>query len=165
MPNVKTRTYVALAASLSRANPAAEIDSKGYVADVAQNFIRGIRPAVQKLALADLALGDGHDDKVKVRAAHSSAMLALNTFAPWRARPVRFPLLRRPDSVKFERKLSMGLRGRMLNLDLVAESSSAVVAVESKCTEQLDVKDAVFSPRVVERMREPRRSHLVCDAR
>jgi hypothetical protein len=154
MASLKARAYAALAASLARTNPDAEIDSKGYVTDVCQNFLCGVRAADAKLALADVALGDGNDGQSKVRAAHSSAMLVLNTFAPWRSTPARLPLLPDATSVQFERKLSMGLKGRMPNLDLVAESPESTVAVESKCTEHFGVKDAEFSPKVVERMAE-----------
>jgi hypothetical protein len=48
----------------------------------------------------------------------------------------------------------MGLKGRVPNLDVVAELPDEVVAVESKCTEHLGVKGAKFSPRVVERVGE-----------
>jgi hypothetical protein len=152
MPTLKARAYAALAASLASTNHAAVIDSKGYVTDVSQNFLSGVGPADVELALADLALGDGKDGEFKIKAAHSSAMLVLNAFAQWRAVPAGFPLMPGAESVQFERKLSMGLRGRMPNLDLVAESSGAVVAVESKCTEHLDLKGAAFSPAVVKRM-------------
>lgn len=152
MPNLKSRVCAALAVSLARVNPAAEIDPKGYVAKLCQNLVPGIERADLTLALADIQQGGGNELEGKIRAAHSSAMLALNAFAPWRTNAAGLPILPAAAVARFERKLSMGLRGQPPNLDLVAEADDEVVTVESKCTEHLGVTRPKFAPSVVTRM-------------
>jgi hypothetical protein len=154
MASVKTRAYAALAKSLIRTRPDAQIDAKGYVADVRQNLLAGLDPAAIALALADIGLGAGQELEGKIRAAHSSAMLAVNTFAPWRADPAGMPLHPAAQLIHFERKLSMGLKGQPPHLDLVVESAERIVAVESKCTEHLSLHEAWFAPSVVARMQK-----------
>jgi hypothetical protein len=154
MAGVKTRAYAALAKSLIRTRPDAQIDANGYVANVGQNLLVGLDPAAIALALGDIGLGAGQELEGKIRAAHSSAMLAVNTFTPWRMQPAGMPLVPAAQLIHFERKLSMGLRGQPPHLDLVVEAADRIVAVESKCTEHLSLHEAGFVPSVVARMRE-----------
>jgi hypothetical protein len=77
-----------------------------------------------------------------MHAAYSSAMLAVNSFAHWRNSKQDLGLLQLGGAsnftdLQFERKLATGLRGTPPHLDVLAEGSQNVVAVESKCTEYL----------------------------
>jgi hypothetical protein len=152
MPNLKSRGCAALAASLGRANPAAQVDPQGYVAKLDQNVVPGVDQADMAEAIADLEKGGGKELEQKVRAAHSSAMLAVNAFAPWRSNAAGLPIHPTANSVRFERKLTMGLKGQPPNLDLVAEADDLVVAVESKLTEHLGLTKPEFAASVVARM-------------
>jgi hypothetical protein len=154
MPNLKSRACTALAVSLARTNPAAEIDAKGYVGELGQNVVSGIEPADLAQAISDLEQGGGKELDRKIRAAHSSAMLAVNAFAAWRTNPAELPILPQAHSVRFECKLTMGLKGQPPNLDLVAEAACEVVAVESKLTEHLGHTEPRFAASVVARMHE-----------
>jgi hypothetical protein len=154
MADVTTRAYAALAKSLVSTRPDAQMDAKGYVADVDQNLLAGLDQIATALALGDIGLGAGQELEGKIRAAHSSAMLAVNTFAPWRAEPAGMPLVPAAQPIQFERKLSMGLRGHPPHLDLVVEAADRIVAVESKCTEHLSLHKAWFAPSVVARMQK-----------
>jgi hypothetical protein len=152
MPNLKSRACAALAASLARVNADAEIDARGYVAKLGQNLVPGIERTNLTLAILDLQQGGGQEVDEKIRAAHSSAMLAVNTFAPWRSNPAGLPIHPSAHSVRFERKLTMGLQGQPPNLDLVAETDDRVIAVESKLTEHLGFTKPEFKASVVARM-------------
>jgi hypothetical protein len=154
MAGLKTRAYAALAKSLVRTRPDAQLDANGFVADVRQNLLAGLDPAAVALSFGDIGLGAGQELEGKIRAAHSSAMLAVNAFAPWRSEPAGMPLISAAQLMQFERKLSMGLKGQPPHLDLVVEAADRVVVVESKCTEHLSLHEARFSPRVVVRMQQ-----------
>ena len=67
-------------------------------------------------------------------------MLAVNTFEPWRAHCEQLELagVRSFKKIAFEKKCPTGLAGNAPHLDLVAETTNAVVAVESKCLEYLN---------------------------
>src|SRR5438309_2888587 len=85
-PTRKTLTacYSALWRGLRSCTPQIELDEKGYVAKVAENL-------VDRVSLGDfepnLRSGDGNELAKKFRAAHSSAALAVNTFAPFKPNP------------------------------------------------------------------------------
>src|SRR5204862_3028184 len=115
-----------------------------YVAEREQNVVLGIEAAELALAISDLEQGGGQELDQKIRAAHSSAMLAVNAFAPWRADPSGVPLMPSAAGLEFERKLPTGLGGQPPNLDVVIEDSDRVIAIESKCTEHLRAKAANF---------------------
>ena len=88
----------------------------------------------------DLAAGAGQELKRKSRAPHSSTVLAVNTFEPWRAHCAELELagVRSFKKIAFEKKCPTGLDGNPPHVDLVAETTNAVVAVESKCLEYLN---------------------------
>ena len=91
----------------------------------------------------DLSAGDGNELESKFRAAHSSSALAVNCFAPYKNSPSDLKLAGRVgfEKLRFESKCPTGIRGgRAPNLDVLAESDSLVVGVESKCTEYLTRK-------------------------
>lgn len=88
----------------------------------------------------DLVAGAGQELKKKSRAPHSSSVLAVNTFEPWRAHCEQLELagVRSFKKIAFEKKCPTGLAGNVPHLDLVAETTNAIVAVESKCLEVLE---------------------------
>jgi hypothetical protein len=55
-------------------------DKNGYVQTVEQNLVGGVRLLDFE---SDLRQGDGNELETKFRAVHSSAALAVNTFAPF----------------------------------------------------------------------------------
>ncbi len=83
----------------------------------------------------------------KLCAAHSSAALAVNTFAPYCRSPESLTLAGRSGFAFacFEKNLRTGLGGTAPNLDFFVIGAEAAVAVESKFTEVLSRKAANFS--------------------
>ena len=108
----------------------------------------------QGAALDQLAAGSGQelsadaDAGPKFCAAHSSSALAVNTFGAWIGREGFLTLAGRTGftGLRFEAKFPTGLKGNPPNLDVVADSRSGVVAIESKCTEYLGKHVASFQP-------------------
>jgi hypothetical protein len=86
-----------------------------------------------------------------MRAPHSSSALTVNMFGRWHRDPTSLCILDQTgfESMRFERPCSTGLGGTAPHLDVLAVSRDAVVAVESKCLEYLQVKRAFFSPSYV----------------
>jgi hypothetical protein len=80
----------ALIHGLQRSAPKVALDKKGYVSDASQNLIEGVHLSDFE---ADLRQGDGNELEGKFRAAHSSSALAVNTFAPFKAKPAELRLL------------------------------------------------------------------------
>ncbi|AFL89313.1 hypothetical protein Terro_3081 [Terriglobus roseus DSM 18391] len=128
----------------ARAASKANFDARGYALSWKANLLE-ILPmdAIAK----DLAAGAGCELDGKLRAAHSSAALAVNTFGPWREEPyaMRIGDADRFATMSFEAVCPTGLRGTAPHLDLLATGPS-IVAVESKCTEWMSRKAAQFSP-------------------
>jgi hypothetical protein len=147
----------ALILGLRRSAPGTDIDEKGYVTDINQNLVEGVRLGDFE---ADLRQGDGNEMGGKFRAAHSSSALAVNTFAPFKAKAAALQLPGGAGFIKlsFERKCPHGLVGRRSpNLDLVADGPNDVVAVESKCLEPLSPHNAKFAPAYESEIRDERR--------
>ena len=110
------------------------------------NFVDTINEALADRALDQIGGGAGSELKSaksgvppKFLAAYSSAALAANVFAP---------LIGRGDSVELvdgaaiadvtlEKRLKIGYGCGTPNLDVVGSTPAGVVAIESKCTEQL----------------------------
>ena len=131
---------------LSRTNPAAEIDARGYVADWHSNLLPGIDP---KLIEVDFRAGKGSELDSKFQAGHSSAALAVNVFGRFRDGQEAFPVPGLGDLTlqKFERTFSTGLVGRIPpHLDASAMGARGIVAIESKCLEYFTPKEAKFAP-------------------
>jgi hypothetical protein len=95
----------------------------------------------------DLGAGAGRELDGKLCAAHSSAALAVNTFGPWRIAPGTLSVAGMTgfQSLRFEAICPTGLGGTPPHLDLLAEGA-AIIAVESKCTEWMEPRQAYFSP-------------------
>ena len=153
-----TLARAALGKALERSTPAVTLDAKGYVADAAQNLVSGV--ALSDFE-ADLRQGDGNELEGKFRAAHSSSALAANNFAPFKFRPVDLQLAGFDgfSTLQFERKCHHGLVNRRApNLDLVAESSHHILAVESKCLEYLSPHKAEFADAYESQITDARRA-------
>lgn len=82
-----------------------------------------------------------------MRAAHSSSALAVNTFGRWISEPRSLTVLglTRFLRIGFEVPCKTGLGGTPPHLDVVAESDSEIVAIESKCLEYLRPHKVEFS--------------------
>ena len=143
--NIATRCRRALHHALAAYSPTASFDSRGYVLDLRDNLLPGIDlDAIRP----DFEAGAGHELEGKMRAPHSSSALAVNMFGRWRRDPISLRLQGETgfESLRCEAQCSTGLGGTAPHLDVLAVSRDAVVAVESKCLEYLQVKPAFFSP-------------------
>jgi len=83
----------------------------------------------------------------KFHAVHSSSALAVNTFGIFRMDPaaLRFAGYSGFSSLRFEYLCPTGAGSGKANLDLLMRSKDVVIAIESKFTEFLSGKPAVFS--------------------
>ena len=162
MPSTTTRAPLsacrsALAQGFRNSAPQTFLDEKGYVSNVSENLVEGVRLDDFE---EDLRQGDGNELKEKFRAAHSSSALAVNTFAPFKANAAA---LRLPDgngfaNIYFERKCPHGIKGRRSpNLDVLADGSTRIFAIESKCLEHLSPHEAEFAPAYESHITDQRR--------
>ncbi|MFH1688907.1 MAG: hypothetical protein ABIE42_01555 [Candidatus Eisenbacteria bacterium] len=133
-----------------RGREAMRVEYPNYVRDLVDNLAPGIafgdfRPDFEGADGGELVSSGGRPQKLC--AVHSSAALAVNTFAPYRRTPESLSLAGRSGFTFacFEKKLRTGLGGTPPNLDFFAVGEEAVVAVESKFTELLSRKAANFS--------------------
>jgi len=119
-------------------------DVNGYVSRLVDNLLPGVRLDHFE---SDLGKGGGHELKKKFLALHSSAALAINTFAPFKDTPSSLSILRKQGfgSPVFERQLPTGLRGTPPNIDVYLQSDEEVIAVESKFLEYCTSKAANYS--------------------
>lgn len=120
------------------------ISEHGYVASVEDNLLPGISlDMFQK----DLERGSGNELEGKFKAVHSSSALAVNTFSPFIKTPADLALanINGFSRVIFERQCPTGLGGTPPNLDVLAESDTDVVAVESKFLEYISLKQPHFA--------------------
>jgi hypothetical protein len=119
-------------------------DLRGYAPRWQDNLMPGLPLAEIE---RDLGAGAGRELDGKLRAAHSSAALAVNAFGPWRSDPggVSLADLTGFQTMRFEAACPTGLGGTPPHLDLLARGEG-IVAVESKCTEWMTTTDARFSP-------------------
>jgi hypothetical protein len=146
----------ALIQSLLASNREAVLDGKGYLSEAALNLIDGL---IFTDVEADLRQGDGNELGGKFRAAHSSSALAVNTFAPFKNRPLDLQLPWGAEFAKpqFERKCPHGIPGRRApNLDVVLEGPGGIIAMESKCLEYLTPHVAKFAPAYNDKIEEGR---------
>lgn len=141
--DLRKRSYEALLQGAREASPSARYDRTGYASHWQEN-LAGDLPI--RLIISDLSAGAGSELDGKLRAAHSSAALAVNTFGPWRNAPSSLQVggVGGFGGLKFEATCPTGLRGIPPHLDLIAESE-VPVAIESKCTEWMEPKTAKFS--------------------
>jgi len=120
-------------------------DPKGYVEDPRLNLVSGVTPEMIKTDYCD---GSGQEWLAKIRAIHSSAALAANTFGRWKTDPAKLKLLGLSgfQSPKLEAQCRTGLGGTPPNLDVLLQSSDVVIGIESKLLEPLKPTKPYFSP-------------------
>jgi hypothetical protein len=120
-------------------------DSKGYVKDVQQNLVSGVR--LEKVEI-DYSQGSGQELASKMRAIHSSSALVANTFGRWKddSAKLRFLGYSSFQAPMLEAQCRTGLGGTPPNLDVLLKSSSVVIGIESKLLEPLgSLKKPSFS--------------------
>jgi hypothetical protein len=119
-------------------------DNKGYTLSPQENLVAGIDWA---LVEEDLRHGDGDELRMKFKAIHSSAALAVNCFGPFQHQLENFRLLGKQGAkqVGFEHKLPIFGEVGAPNIDVWIEREHDVVAIESKLLEYLTPKKAKFS--------------------
>jgi hypothetical protein len=150
------RAKQALAKGLEAARPEVGTDARGYVGRLEDNLVAGV--TLDQFA-EDFDGAAGHEMggperaegaalPSKVLAAHSSAMLTVNSFGPWRAEPRDLALAGSTGfaTLRFERPCPTGLAGTPPTLDLAADGPHAIVGVEPKCTEYFEPTTPAFSP-------------------
>jgi hypothetical protein len=120
-------------------------DPKGYVADARLNLVTGVTPEMIK---GDFCGGSGQEWLAKIRAIHSSAALAANTFGRWKRDPAKLKIIGLSgfQPPKFEARCRTGLGGTPPNLDVLLESPDVVIGIESKLLEPLTPTKPKFSP-------------------
>jgi hypothetical protein len=111
-------------------------DRRGYVTDPQANLVSGVTP---NMIRGDYDCGSGQEWLFKIRAIHSSAALAANTFGRWKSEPSRLAFADSSGfaSPKLEAQCPSGLRGTPPNLDVLLESADTVIGIESKLLEPL----------------------------
>ena len=129
-----------------QASFAGRTDLKGYVRVPEENLVAGV---LMEHFESDLRRGAGDELRTKFCAVHSSAALAVNSFAPFKARPCDLVLLGRIgfDRLEFEKPLITGLEGIPPNLDVWLEREKEVIAIESKLLEYFKPKEAKFKDK------------------
>ncbi len=120
-------------------------DPKGYVKDARLNLVSGVTSEMIK---ADYSEGSGQEWLTKIRAIHSSAALAANTFGRWKTDPAKLKILGLSgfQPPKLEAQCRTGLGGTPPNLDVLLQSSDIVIGIESKLLEPLTPTKPHFSP-------------------
>ena len=120
------------------------IDANGYVSRVVDNLLPGVRLDHFE---SDLKRGGGHELNKKFLALHSSAALAINTFAPFKDFPRSLSILGKQGfrPPVFEKQLPTGLSGTAPNIDVYLQSDDEVIAIESKFLEHWTPKRAKYS--------------------
>ena len=124
--------------------PDVHVSAKGYVDKVDDNLIAGVQ---QEFIEPDYDRGSGQEWSGKMRAVHSSAALAANTFGFFKDKCEALELLgtRGFGCVRLEAQCPSGLRGTPPNLDVLLESEKDVIGIESKFLEFLTPGKAEFS--------------------
>jgi hypothetical protein len=131
----RDRVKPALKRGLLNVRPQAQVDGQDYVVDVADTLLPGL--LVRDIE-GEFQAGAGSELRVKMRAPWSSSALAVNAFLPWRMRRDAVPVLGLgPFALPFafEAKCPNKVSSIPPHLDVLFETGSAIVAVESKCTE------------------------------
>jgi hypothetical protein len=155
---LKRFAIAALRKQFEATRPGVPLSPSGYVANPERNLVAGVGT---RHLVRDFEQGDGRELERKFLAVHSSAALAVNTFAPFKDCPDQLSLAGIGDfeTMEFEARCPIGLRGgRPAHLDLLAQGRAGVVAAESKCTEHLDPKVPAFSPAYAEQILDERRA-------
>lgn len=138
------RAYKVLLDGARKVAPSVAYSELGYAPRWEDNLMTGLPLSEIE---RDLTKGAGRELEGKLRAAHSSAALVVNTFGPWITAPSSLTFGEFTDfrSVHFEVTCPIWRHRTPPHLDLLVEGD-LTVAVESKCTEWTNSKPAVFSP-------------------
>lgn len=120
------------------------INANGYVLTPEHNLVPTVKLSDFQY---DLQQGSGSELVSKFLAVHSSSALAVNTFAIWKDKAQELSLcgVEGFKQISFEKKCSTGLGGTSPNLDVLAESDTVAVGIESKLLEPLSRKRPKFS--------------------
>jgi hypothetical protein len=121
--------------------------AKGYTLSPQENLLPDIDDITWALIEKDLRRGNGNELRMKFRAVHSSAALAVNCFGPFKSHPERLLLFgkRGWKPVEFEKKLPIFGDVGAPNIDAWIDRGQEAVAVESKLLEYLTPKKPNFS--------------------
>lgn len=135
-------SYDALLAGAEKVSPSLSYDRR-YAPRWNDNLMTGL--PLEEIE-HDLKSGAGHELDGKLCAAHSSAALAVNAFGPWRTAPGSLIIggIIGFHSLRFEATCPIWPSRTPPHLDLLADGD-LLVAVESKCTEWMKPKAALFS--------------------
>lgn len=141
---VRAQCKLGLQRAFELIHPHKPIDERGYTHVLADNLIE---PDLEQDMAAEFGAGAGRELR-RMMAVHSSAALAVNAFASLRQQRTRFALggERGLEVIGFEAKKPIASLNRIPpHLDVMCTSATASVAIESKCTEYLTHKKAVFA--------------------
>ena len=154
--SAKDRALSALREALIRYKPEITVNENGYVESFQDNLLSAV--ATEDFE-ADLQAGDGNELENNIYAAHSSAALVVNSFAPFRTRLSSLRLLDAGpfNQLEFEKKCPTGLRGKSPNLDVLLSGANNIIGIESKLTEYLSKHRAQFKLSYREKILDERR--------
>ena len=153
---VRNRALRSLREAFERHWPATAINGKGYTNSYRDNLLSFV--ALEDFE-DDLRAGVGKELENKFCAAHSSAALAVNCFAPFKPRIADLAMQEGDifEDLRFEYKCPTGLLGIPPHLDVMLFGPGVVVGIESKLTEYLTRHSAEFSPSYNMYIRDKRR--------
>ena len=125
-------------------HPSVRFDLKGYAPDWTSHLLPGLPLASIE---RDLAAGAGQELHGKFLASHSSSALAVNCFGPWRDNTANLAIASHSNfrTLRFEEKFRTNLGTTPPHLDVFLDAEIPM-AIESKCTEWIKSKPALFSP-------------------
>lgn len=144
---IRTACIFGLSEGLEHSRPEVPLDQHGNVPRAEDNLLPEL--TLEHFA-RDLGADAGKQLLDQFRAVHSSAALAVNSFAPLRTGDVPFDLAGHNGLhvEAFERSCPTGLaRVQPLHLNVVASGPGALVAIESNCLEYLTRRKPTFSGR------------------
>lgn len=142
---VKRQCVQGLRRAFEAINPGIPVTEVGAVDCVQDNLILGAR--TEDICL-EFGAGKGNELTAKMRAVHSSSALAVNAFAPLRSAATPLSLCGAHDLSVFAFeavKPVQNVGGTPPHLDVMLANDTNVFAIESKCTEYLATKTAIFS--------------------
>ena len=156
MATIRNRAVDGLINAIKEVNGPGVCDPKGYCQSLSDNLVAGIE--VDQFR-EEFDAGAGQELNQKMRAAHSSSALAVNSFCRHKDNPTNLTIcgLSQFDQINFEVPCPTGLKSRTPpHLDLIAISDTATLAIESKCTEYLSSHRAKFSDAYPDQVNDER---------
>lgn len=121
------------------------VSDNGYVSCINENLLPSVE--LSEDVICELNDGSGNELKKKFKALHSSAALAVNTFAKWKENTENLFICGNNGfkTLIFEKKCPTGLKGSPPNLDVFLDNDKFSIAIESKFLEYLSPKKGYFS--------------------